>query len=115
MTHLTHVCPFFPPCVLCRGGVSSLPLPPQEFADSLGIAFLETSAKNSTNVEKAFLTMASQIKARSVSRLPTPTPHTHTHVLLCSCASWFGMDRNATDKQIGGHTQHRHTDKHRAR
>lgn len=38
----------------------------QEFADSLGIAFLETSAKNSTNVEKAFLTMASQIKARCV-------------------------------------------------
>lgn len=36
----------------------------KEFADSLGIAFLETSAKNSTNVEKAFLTMASQIKAR---------------------------------------------------
>lgn len=36
----------------------------QEFADSLGIPFLETSAKNATNVEQAFMTMASEIKAR---------------------------------------------------
>ena len=36
----------------------------QEFADSLGIEFIETSAKQSTNVEKAFMMMASQIKAR---------------------------------------------------
>lgn len=36
----------------------------KEFADSLGIEFVETSAKNSTNVEKAFLMMASQIKSR---------------------------------------------------
>ena len=36
----------------------------KEFADSLGIEFLETSAKTATNVEQAFLTMASQIKAR---------------------------------------------------
>merc|ERR1712032_425452 len=36
----------------------------KEFADSIGIEFLETSAKTSTNVEQAFLTMASQIKAR---------------------------------------------------
>jgi len=36
----------------------------KEFAESLGIEFLETSAKVSTNVEQAFLTMASQIKAR---------------------------------------------------
>lgn len=36
----------------------------KEFADSLGIEFLETSAKNATNVEKAFMTMASQIKSR---------------------------------------------------
>jgi len=36
----------------------------KEFADSLGIEFLETSAKTSANVEQAFLTMASQIKAR---------------------------------------------------
>ncbi|RAR02704.1 guanine nucleotide transporter [Stemphylium lycopersici] len=35
-----------------------------EFADSLGIPFLETSAKSATNVEQAFLTMARQIKER---------------------------------------------------
>jgi len=36
----------------------------KEFAESLGIEFLETSAKTATNVEQAFLTMASQIKSR---------------------------------------------------
>ncbi|KAJ2347377.1 ras GTPase, partial [Coemansia sp. RSA 2618] len=36
----------------------------QEFAKSLNISFLETSAKDSTNVESAFLTMARQIKDR---------------------------------------------------
>ncbi|KAJ2851797.1 ras GTPase [Coemansia brasiliensis] len=36
----------------------------QEFAKSLNISFLETSAKDSTNVENAFLTMAKQIKDR---------------------------------------------------
>ena len=36
----------------------------KEFADNLGIEFLETSAKNATNVEQAFMTMAAQIKNR---------------------------------------------------
>ncbi|KAI9476990.1 ras GTPase [Coemansia sp. RSA 990] len=36
----------------------------QEFAKDLNISFLETSAKDSTNVENAFLTMAKQIKDR---------------------------------------------------
>ncbi|KAJ2888577.1 ras GTPase [Coemansia aciculifera] len=36
----------------------------KELADTLGISFLETSAKDSTNVEQAFLTMAKQIKDR---------------------------------------------------
>jgi len=43
----------------------------KEFADQLSIPFLETSAKNSTNVEQAFLTMAKQIKDRMGS---TSTP-----------------------------------------
>ncbi|KAG8217324.1 P-loop containing nucleoside triphosphate hydrolase protein [Butyriboletus roseoflavus] len=43
----------------------------KEFADQLTIPFLETSAKNSTNVEQAFLTMAKQIKDRMGS---TSTP-----------------------------------------
>lgn len=36
----------------------------KEFADSMGISFIETSAKQSTNVQEAFLTMAAQIKER---------------------------------------------------
>jgi GTPase SAR1 family protein len=34
------------------------------FADEIGIPFLETSAKNATNVEQAFMTMAAEIKNR---------------------------------------------------
>ncbi|CAI0462164.1 unnamed protein product, partial [Linum tenue] len=34
------------------------------FADEIGIPFLETSAKSATNVEEAFMTMASEIKKR---------------------------------------------------
>lgn len=37
------------------------PAQAQAYADNLGISFLETSAKNSTNVEAAFLTMARQL------------------------------------------------------
>lgn len=36
----------------------------QAFADELGIPFLETSAKDSINVEQAFLTMAAEIKKK---------------------------------------------------
>ncbi|KAJ0442944.1 putative small GTP-binding protein [Helianthus annuus] len=36
----------------------------QEFADELGVPFLETSAKDSVNVEQAFLTMAVAIKRK---------------------------------------------------
>lgn len=36
----------------------------KEYADTLNIPFLETSAKNSTNVEQAFMTMAAEIKNR---------------------------------------------------
>eukprot|EP00753_Platysulcus_tardus_P002838 PLAT11949.1.p1 GENE.PLAT11949.1~~PLAT11949.1.p1 ORF type:complete len:206 (+),score=98.11 PLAT11949.1:846-1463(+) len=36
----------------------------EEFASSLSIPFLETSAKTATNVEKAFMKMAGEIKAR---------------------------------------------------
>ena len=41
----------------------------KEFADSLRIPFLETSAKSAQNVEEAFMTMTKQIKDR-VSRGP---------------------------------------------
>lgn len=36
----------------------------KEYADQLNIPFLETSAKNATNVEQAFMTMAAEIKNR---------------------------------------------------
>jgi len=36
----------------------------KEFADSLGIKFTETSAKTSNNVDKAFFTLANEIKSR---------------------------------------------------
>jgi len=36
----------------------------QEYAEHLKIPFLETSAKQATNVELAFLTMAAEIKNR---------------------------------------------------
>lgn len=36
----------------------------KEFSERLNIPFLEASAKNATNVEQAFLTMAAEIKAR---------------------------------------------------
>ncbi|XP_074605626.1 ras-related protein ORAB-1-like [Brevipalpus obovatus] len=38
----------------------------KDFAEQLGIPFLETSAKNSTNVEQAFFTMAAEIKNKTV-------------------------------------------------
>merc|ERR1712022_11210 len=43
----------------------------KEFADSLSLSFLETSAKNATNVEQAFITMAEEIKNRMASQ-PQP-------------------------------------------
>lgn len=36
----------------------------QEFADQIGIPFMETSAKDATNVEGAFMAMAAAIKDR---------------------------------------------------
>jgi len=45
----------------------------KELADSLGIKFLETSAKNSNNVDKAFFTLATEIKSR-VHKNEDPTP-----------------------------------------
>ena len=36
----------------------------QAFADEIGIPFLETSAKNATNVEQAFMAMTAEIKNR---------------------------------------------------
>jgi len=40
----------------------------KDFADDLGIAFLETSAKSAKNVEEAFLTMAGELIKQRVAR-----------------------------------------------
>ena len=49
----------------------------QEFADQVKMPFLEASAKNATNVEKAFLTMAEEIKRSQGSELSShSTPGT---------------------------------------
>ena len=39
----------------------------KEFADGIGIPFMETSAKDATNVEQAFMAMAADIKNRYFS------------------------------------------------
>jgi len=43
-------------------------------ADEYGIKFLETSAKNSINVEEAFITLAKDIKKRLIDNTDAPTP-----------------------------------------
>ena len=40
----------------------------KEFADSMNMEFLETSAKAASNVDRAFLTIATQIKNRMASQ-----------------------------------------------
>nr|KJB51365.1 hypothetical protein B456_008G213500 [Gossypium raimondii] len=45
----------------------------QAFADELGIPFMETSAKNATNVQQAFLAMAADIKNRMASQPASST------------------------------------------
>jgi Ras-related protein Rab-1A len=40
----------------------------KEFADDIGVPFLETSAKSAANVEEAFLTMASELIKQRVAR-----------------------------------------------
>jgi len=52
----------------------------KEFANSLDIPFLETSAKNATNVEEAFLTMAAQIKTRMAQTQKTINPQPKNNV-----------------------------------
>ena len=49
---------------LLRDACCNLASAVQAFADEIGIPFLETSAKNATNVEQAFMTMAGEIKNR---------------------------------------------------
>jgi len=44
----------------------------KSFAESMGIPFIETSAKNATNVEECFISMARDIKNRLADIQETP-------------------------------------------
>lgn len=48
----------------------------QALADELGIPFMEVSAKSNINVEKAFFSLASDIKKRIIDTAKTDTPGT---------------------------------------
>lgn len=64
------------------------------FADELGIPFLETSAKNATNVEQAFLTMSKQIKDRMGSSTMASGPGAKSTIK--------GLGQNVEQKTAGG-------------
>ena len=44
----------------------------KEFADQYGMQFFETSAKNSTNVNEAFITMTKEVMKNTSKKGPTP-------------------------------------------
>ena len=71
----------------------------QAFADELGIPFLETSAKNATNVEQAFLTMSKQIKDRYVSGFFRSS--TLTRIILLRQVSTANDGKSAMADQAG--------------
>ncbi|KAM9982490.1 hypothetical protein ACTFIZ_007007 [Dictyostelium cf. discoideum] len=53
----------------------------REYADSVGIPFLETSAKSSANVEQAFMIMASEIKKLQGGIQPNNNSTYNAHVV----------------------------------
>ena len=46
----------------------------KDFADQYGMKFFETSAKNATNVNEAFITMTKEVMKNSGKKNPTPQP-----------------------------------------
>ena len=91
------------------------------YAETLGIPFLETSAKDSTNVEQAFITMAAEIKARmaqapaktggasTIQVLLPPSPSLAHNVpwcmrlrMMCPGACDFIAARAAHSDEMGG-------------
>lgn len=75
----------------------------KQYAETLGIPFLETSAKDSTNVEQAFITMAAEIKAR-MAQAPAKTGGASTIQVALSAsrtgsvaAVWLACWRQSCD------------------
>ncbi|RVE65193.1 hypothetical protein OJAV_G00134130 [Oryzias javanicus] len=73
----------------------------QDLASSLKIPFLETSAKSSDNVEKAFLTMASEIHKRLASEgagMQGEAPDSRGQgSKINSAPVWLGRDKQTQD------------------
>merc|ERR1740130_715348 len=58
----------------------------KEYSEDLGIPFLETSAKNATNVEAASMTMAAEIKNRMVNT-PKEATNKKSNITVTNTAS----------------------------
>ncbi|GAA95457.1 hypothetical protein E5Q_02111 [Mixia osmundae IAM 14324] len=79
----------------------------KEFADQLAIPFLETSAKNATNVEQAFLVMAEHIKRRSIGR--TDLRHLLSTRPLESRPSRSVVARTCSKRALAAAARHTHS------
>jgi Ras-related protein Rab-1A len=72
----------------------------KKWADSVNIPILETSAKNSSNVEQAFLTMARQIKEKMGSLGQDTSNNNFNKIRVTRGASV--QSPNAANNQAGG-------------
>merc|ERR1711974_59727 len=54
----------------------------KELADEYGIRYLETSAKSSTNVEKAFIELAADIKKKQIDPNPDAVPTESDNIVI---------------------------------
>lgn len=62
----------------------------QALADEYGIKFMETSAKNSINVDKAFITLAKDIKKRIIDNNEAPVDQANSGINIGGSASTSG-------------------------
>ena len=61
----------------------------KNYADNLGIPYLETSAKNSTNVEQAFVNLAMEIKRQTLSEGERTNRSSNAHAAPTNAAFSF--------------------------
>ncbi|KAJ6239879.1 ras-related protein rabd2a-like [Anaeramoeba flamelloides] len=66
----------------------------KSLADQLGIPFIETSAKNSSNVEEAFILMAKEIKKRQMINNNNNTQQTQSLQLWCDLILAYTRSKN---------------------